>query len=109
MPAGAMPMPLSPNTTVTGPLTVAPSLGDTMYTSAPGAEGSRASETPAKASAEASRVEAMTAVGFMGSSPSWLGSVLGTQITATTGAGQPQPTMARNTSVSNTVKKAVKT
>jgi hypothetical protein len=49
MPAGATPIPLRPKTTVTGPFTFVPSLGDTMYTSAPAADGSRASDTSDRA------------------------------------------------------------
>src|SRR6186713_561230 len=55
MPAGAMPMPLRPNTTVTGLETVAPSFGEMMYASAPGGEGVRscanASDDPSNTAA----------------------------------------------------------
>src|ERR1700693_4110374 len=53
MPAGATPIPLSPNCTVTGPCTVAPSRGAMKYTSAPAAAVERSCASAIAASNDA--------------------------------------------------------
>src|SRR3979490_1192246 len=53
MPAGATPIPLSPNCTVTGPGTAAPSRGAMKYTSAPAAAVERSCASAIAASNDA--------------------------------------------------------
>jgi len=70
-PAGATPIPERPNTTLNVPLTVSPSAGSTMYTSAPSADGVvREVESPEivtglKSTVTVSRAEVKIEVNFV--------------------------------------------